>query len=433
MSFQTLYNEKLRSPAQIAQDISPGWTLVSDTALAAPPAIYAAIGDRARADALSGITMHSFLDLFPMPCYDEALAEKIAGISWFSGASGRGAVAKGLADIMPTHYRDAPGLIDEYVDIDAYYAVVSPMDKHGYFSTGTSASLSVSLHNKAKRIYLEVNENMPRALSGPVVHISQVTAFCEHHAPLTCLPTVPVDEISETIGNLIAQEIADGATLQLGIGGIPNAVANALRGKKDLGIHTEMLTDGMIDLIACGAVNNSKKPIHTGRTVATFALGSKKIYDYIDDNPAVLMLPADYVNNPEIICQHPNFVSVNAAVEVDFFGQVSAESVGTRHISGSGGQVDYVRGALQSPGGKSFIAFPSTSKNDTISKISPVLTTGSIVTTAKNEVDYVVTEYGIAKLRGNPLSKRTKNLIAIAHPNFRDELRFAAKKQNIII
>lgn len=433
MSFKELYQEKLCAPEQIVKQFQPGWTCCSDTALAAPRAIYGAVEKSARAGEIHGITIHSFLDLFPIACYDESLKDKLRGVSWFSGARAREAVTAGFADVMPSHYRDAPGLVTDFLDIDAFCITVSPMDKHGYFSTGCSASLSVAMINKAKRIYLEVNENMPRALTAPIIHISQVTALCENNHPLVILPMVESDEVSAAIGHLIAAEIPDGATLQLGIGAIPNEVAKALKNKRDLGIHTEMLTDGMIGLLECGAVNNTRKPIHTGRTVATFALGSKRIYDYIDDNPSVQMLPVDYVNDPAVISQHPNFVSVNAAIEVDFFGQISAESIGIRHISGSGGQVDYVRGAFQSKGGKSFIAIPSTAKNGTVSKIAPTLTPGAIVTTAKNEVDHVVTEYGIAKLKGHSLSQRTKALISIAHPKFRDELMFAAKKQNIVI
>ena len=189
----------------------------------------------------------------------------------------------------------------------------------------------------------------------------------------------------------------------------------------------------MVELIECGAVTNEKKPLYRGKSVATLTFGSQRIYDYIHENPAFLMLPVDQVNDPAIIAQHPNFISVNAALEVDLFGQVCAESMGTRHVSGTGGQADYVRGATHSKGGKSFIAFPSTAKGGTVSKIRPTLTPGAIVTTSKNDVDCIVTEYGIAKLRGRPLSERVKALIAIAHPDFRDELTAAAKKQNIII
>ena len=207
----------------------------------------------------------------------------------------------------------------------------------------------------------------------------------------------------------------------------------ALKSKHDLGIHTEMFTDSMVELIECGAVNNSKKQIHRGKSVTTFAYGSQRIYDYIDDNPAIELLPVDYVNNPEVICQNDNMISINAALEVDLWGQVCAESVGTKHMSGSGGQIDYVRGACQSKGGKSFIAFSSTAKGGTISKIKPILTPGAVCTTSKNDVDYIVTEYGIAHLRGKSLGERARQLIAIAHPDFRDELRFEAKKRGIMI
>jgi len=200
-----------------------------------------------------------------------------------------------------------------------------------------------------------------------------------------------------------------------------------------LGIHTEMFTDSMVELIECGAVDNSCKPIHTGYSVATFAFGSKKIYDYIHNNPAIKILPAAEVNHPMVIGQHPNFMSINSALEVDLYGQVCAESIGTYHVSGTGGQVDYVRGAAYSRGGKSFIAFSSTAKNGTVSRIKPILTPGAIVTTSKNDVDYIATEYGLAKLRGKTLSQRAKALISIAHPDFRDELRYEAKKQNILI
>lgn len=427
------YNYKLSTPEQIASQVQPGWTCCTDIALAIPNAICDAIGERVKADGLSGVTMHTMLDVRPFAFYNEQYKEKLSGISWFSGAGARKAIAGGYADIMPCYYRDMPSLFTDYVDIDAFYAVVSPMDKHGYFSTGCDGSNSLAMIKKAKKIYLQVNKNMPRALAAPVIHISQVTALCEVNEELPVLTPAKLDDVSITIGNLIAEQIPDGATLQLGIGAIPDAVGMALKNKHNLGIHTEMFTDSMVELLECGAVNNSLKPIHTGKTIAAFAFGSKRMYDYIDDNPGIEMLPVDYVNNPATISKHPNFMSINAALEVDFFGQVCAESIGTRHVSGTGGQVDYVRGAISSKGGKSFIAFPSTAMDGTVSKIVPTLAPGAIVTTGKNDVDHVVTEYGIAKLRGRTLSQRVKALIAIAHPNFRDELAYSAKKQNILI
>ena len=307
------------------------------------------------------------------------------------------------------------------------------MDKHGYFSLGNNASYAQAMIDKAKRIYVEVNDKQPRAVCGAQLHISQVDAIVENSFPLPVLPPVTLDEVSVTIGNLIAEQIPDGACIQLGIGAIPDATGMALKSKHDLGIHTEMFTDSMVELIQCGAVNNSKKQIHRGKSVTTFAYGSQRIYDYIDDNPAIELLPVEYVNNPEVICKNDNMISINAALEVDLWGQVCAESVGTKHMSGSGGQIDYVRGACQSKGGKSFIAFTSTAKGGTISKIKPILTPGAVCTTSKNDVDYIVTEYGIAHLRGKSLGERARQLIAIAHPDFRDELRFEAKKRGIMI
>lgn len=427
------YRAKLTTPAGIAAQVESGWVCGTDIALAIPYAICNEIGERATHGELENVTLHSMLDTHPLPFFDEAYRGKLNGVSWFSGSEMRKAVNGGWADIMPVYYRDMPALIEDYVELDAYFAVVSPMDAHGYFSTGCDGSISLALMRKAKRIYLQVNKNMPRALSAPIIHISQVTGLCEVDEKLAVLPSSKPDSISTTIGNLIASEIPDGATIQLGIGAIPDAVGMALKDKHHLGIHTEMFTDSMVELITCGAADNSRKPLHTGKTVAAFAFGSKRIYDYIDDNPSVEILPVDYVNNPATIARHPNFVSVNAALEVDFLGQVCAESIGARHISGTGGHCDYVRGAVLSPGGRSFVAFPSTAMGGTASKIVPTLTPGAAVSTGKNDIDCIVTEYGIAKLRGKTLTQRVKALISIAHPKFREELAYAAKKQNILI
>ena len=357
----------------------------------------------------------------------------MTGYSWFSSSAARKAVNAGYADIIPAYYRDFPTRIRTEYDYDAVCVEVAPMVRHGYFSLALNGSYIDAMLDKTKRIFLEVNDRQPRGLCGSLIHISQVDAIVEYNHDLPVLPPVQLDEVSKTIGGLIAERIPDGACLQLGIGAIPDATGMALKAKHDLGIHTEMFTDSMVELIECGAVNNSKKQIHRGKTVTTFAFGSQRIYDYIDDNPAVEILPVEYVNDPDVICQNDNMISINAAVEVDLFGQVCAESVGTKHMSGSGGQIDYVRGACQSRGGKSFIAFTSTAKGGTISKIKPILTPGAVVTTSKNDVDYIVTEYGVAHLRGRSLGERARQLIAIAHPDFRDELTFEAKKRGIMI
>lgn len=432
--YQKMYQEKLTTPEQLAQQVQSGWLLGMDTATSQTPAIMTAIAERIRNSDITGVKVQALLDAYPFEFYtDPTLAGKMTGYSWFSSSAARKAVNAGYADIIPAYYRDFPTRIRTEYDYDAVCVEVAPMDRHGYFSLALNGSYIDAMFDKTKRIFLEVNDRQPRGLCGSLIHISQVDAIVEYNHDLPVLPPVQLDEVSKTIGGLIAERIPDGACLQLGIGAIPDATGMALKAKHDLGIHTEMFTDSMVELIECGAVNNSKKQIHRGKTVTTFAFGSQRIYDYIDDNPAVEILPVDYVNDPDVICQNDNMISINAAVEVDLFGQVCAESVGTKHMSGSGGQIDYVRGACQSRGGKSFIAFTSTAKGGTISKIKPILTPGAVVTTSKNDVDYIVTEYGVAHLRGRSLGERARQLIAIAHPDFRDELTFEAKKRGIMI
>ena len=418
----------------IRDRVQSNWLFGMDTGPSQTPAIMAAVANKIRNSDITGVKVQTLLDVYPFEFYaDDSLKGKMTGYSWFSSGGARKAVNAGYADILPAYYRDVPRHIRVEYEYDAFCVSVSPMDSHGYFSLANNGSYAEAMMDKAKRIFVEVNDQQPRCLCGTQIHVSQVDAIVEFNHELPVLPPVVIDETSRTIGNLIAEQIPDGACIQLGIGAIPDATGMALKAKHDLGIHTEMFTDSMVELIECGAVNNSKKQIHRGKSVTTFAYGSKRIYDYIDDNPAIEILPVDYVNDPAVICKNDNMISINAALEVDFFGQVCAESVGTKHMSGSGGQIDYVRGACQSKGGKSFIAFTSTAKGGTISKIKPILTPGAICTTSKNDVDYIVTEYGIAHLRGRSLGERTKQLIAIAHPDFRDELTFEAKKRGILI
>lgn len=432
--YQELYAAKRMTMEDVAKQVQSGWMLGMDAGPTHADGLMNAIAEKIAQTDTKDVKVQMMLDTYSYPFLEsDAFKGKMTAYSWFSSGGLRKAINGGWADVIPSYYRDIPGHILREYEYDAYCVSVSPMDSHGYFSMATSNSYSMSMIKKAKRVFVEVNKHQPRALNNMQIHVSQVDAIVENDHPLPELPPVQLDEKSIIIGNLIAEQIADGSCIQLGIGAIPDATGAALMVKHDLGIHTEMFTSSMVDLIACGAVNNSKKQIHPGKTVTTFAYGSQKIYDFINDNPAIEILPVEYVNDPNVICQNDNMISINAALEVDFFGQVCAESVGTKHMSGSGGQVDYVRGACQSKGGKSFIAFTSTAKDDTISKIKPTLTPGAIVTTSKNDVDYIVTEYGIAHLRGHSLGERTKQLIAIAHPNFRDELTFEAKKRGILI
>ncbi len=432
--YKAMYQQKLGTAAEAARLVESGWVIGSDAGSAQPDGFLMAVSARAQAGELEGVKVHTMLDSYPYPFYaDESLFGKIMGVSWFSSGGARKAVNGGFGDLIPAYYRDMPKAIRANYDYDAYVVSVSPMDSHGYFSLATTSSFSEAMIDKAARIIVEVNDQQPRALCNTQIHVSQVVAIVENSHPLPVLKPPVIDDVSRRIGELIAEQIPDGACIQLGIGAIPDATGMALKTKKDLGIHTEMFTDSMVELLECGAVNNSKKQIHRGKTVTTFAFGSQRIYDFINDNPCMEILPVDYVNDPNVICQNDNMISINAALEVDLFGQVCAESVGTKHMSGTGGQVDYVRGACQSKGGKSFIAFASTAKGGTISKIKSILTPGAIVTTSKNDVDYIVTEYGMAHLRGESLGSRARQLIAIAHPDFRDELTFEAKKRGMLI
>ena len=427
------YQDKLRTPLEIAESLPSGTEMFTDSGLSQPREIGFAMKEAALAGKISGIRVHTILDIYPAPWFDEECADKIQGVSWFSGGYARNTVRKGLSDIMPCRYYEMGELLAMNPQLDCLCISVSSMNQEGYFSTGLTSALSGDfIETNAKKIILEVNKKMPWSVAGPKIHISDVDMLCECDYDLLVQGETVIDDVSKTIGELIAAETPNGATLQLGIGAIPESVGLALKNHKDLGIHTELFTDSMVELIQCGAVTNELKPIHKGKTVATFAFGSKRLYDYIDNNPDVELLPVRYVNHPDVIAKHPNFLSVNSAIEVDFFGQVCAESIGTTHVSGSGGQLEYVVGASRSEGGKSFIAFSSTANGGKVSRIQPTLALGAKVTTAKSETDYIVTEYGIAKMRGRTLSQRTKALIQIAHPDFRDELTFEAKKLGIL-
>jgi 4-hydroxybutyrate CoA-transferase len=433
MDYKKIYQEKLCSAEEIAKRVQSGWVLGLDSGPVATPAIIDAIIKRAKTGEIDKIKVHNMLDYYPFDFYYENLLGKIESVSWFSGPGSRNAVNSGFGDFGPAYFHEIPTIYRKFYDFDVFITQVSPMDKHGYMSLGICAASSAGLLDKSKRIFVEVNENMPRACGGINIHVKDIDGIVENHIPVPTLEPSVIDDTSRKIGELIAEQIPDGACIQLGIGAIPDATGMALKSKKDLGLHTEMFTGSMVDLIECGAVNNSKKQIHRYKSVCTFAYGPKSMYEYVDDNPSVLFLPVEYVNDPNVIAQNDNVISINACIEVDLWGQVCSESIGTKHFSGTGGQVDYVRGAPRSKGGKSFIAFQSTAKNGTISKIRSSLSEGAICTTNKNEVDYIVTEYGIAHLRGQPISSRAKQLIQIAHPDFRDELTFAARKRGMLI
>lgn len=337
---------------------------------------------------------------------------------------------------IPNHLHFASEKRMAYRHPNVYIGNCTLVDTHGYVSLGVSTVYEKDMVEKADLVILEMNPNVPRTFGDTIVHVSQIDYFVLGNEPLPELPGTTIDEKDEKIGKYIADLIEDGSTIQLGIGGIPNAVAQALKGKKDLGIHTEMFTDGMVDLIESGAVTNRKKTLHPDKMVAAFALGSKRLYDFINDHPAVLIMKGSYVNDPYIIGKNHKMTSINTSIEVDLTGQCCSESVGSRQISGTGGQADTAIGAQLSPGGKSFIALYSTTKIkskvtgeiEEKSKIVTMLTPGAIVSLSRNDVDHVVTEYGVAALRGTSVRERVKRLIAIAHPKFRETLQKEADK-----
>jgi len=305
---------------------------------------------------------------------------------------------------------------------DVVFSMASPMDAHGYFSLSLGADYTMAAVARARAVVLEVNPNVPFAFGNCHVHVSQVAAPVESTEAVLEVGLPKIGPVQETIGKYVADFIEDGSTLQIGYGGIPDAVVMQLTAKRDLGIHTEMIGDGILSLVECGAVTNRRKNYLPGKMVATFALGSSKIYRFMDRNPALEIHPVDFTNDPSLAGLNDNLIAINATLQVDLLGQCGSESLGCLPYSGTGGQADFVRAANRSRGGKAFIVLPSTARDDTISRIVPTLTPGTHVSTTKNDVNYVVTEHGVAQLRGKSAKQRTKELIAIAHPNFRAEL-----------
>ena len=435
--YQKMYQEKLTTPDKIAQQVQSGWLLGMDTATSQTPAIMTAIAEHIRNSDITGVKVQALLDAYPFEFYtDPTLAGKMTGYSWFSSSAARKAVNAGYADIIPAYYRDFPTRIRTEYDYDAVCVEVAPMDRHGYFSLALNGSYIDAMLDKTKRIFLEVNDRQPRGLCGSLIHISQVDAIVEYNHDLPVLPPVQLDEVRKTMGGLIAERIPDGACLQLGIGGMPNAVGSMIAESdlKDLGVHTEMYVDAFVDLAKAGKISGAKKSIDKGRQVYAFAAGTKKLYDYIDNNPECMSAPVDYTNAVETVEKLDNFISINNAVNCDLFGQVNAESAGVRQISGAGGQLDFVMGAYRSHGGKSFICMSSTfTKKDgtMVSRLLPTLDNGSTVTDTRSCVHYLVTEYGMVNLKGASAWERAERIISIAHPSFRDELIRQAEKMQI--
>ncbi|AEV27779.1 MULTISPECIES: acetyl-CoA hydrolase/transferase family protein [Azospira] len=431
MDLQALYQEKLVTPADAIACVRNGDTIVVPTGVGEPPALLTALSDARRN--YRDVTVSQILALRKYGYIDPETRDHVRHTAYFFGGATRPGGQAGWVDFIPNYFAELPQLIERGLSpADVVFTMASPMDEHGYFALSLAADYTMAAVKKARAIVLEVNPNVPFAYGDCYVHISKVTALVESSDPVLEVGLPTIGPVQEAIGKYVADLIEDGSTLQIGYGGIPDAVVMQLQHKHDLGIHTEMIGDGILSLIESGAVTNKKKTFMPGKSVATFALGSNKLYKFMHRNPALEMHPVEFTNDPYIAARNDKLIAINATMQVDLLGQCGSESLGFSPYSGTGGQADFVRAANRSKDGKAFIVVPSTAKDDTISRIVPTLTPGTHVTTSKNDINYVVTEYGVAQLRGKSAKQRVEALIGIAHPNFRNELREAAKKMNLL-
>lgn len=353
--------------------------------------------------------------------------------SLFVGPADREVVNGGLADYIPVHLHEIPGLFNQgYLPLKVAIIQTAPPDEHGFMSLGVECLATMAAISQAPVVLAQVNERMPRTLGDSFVHISRVTKLVEVSKELPTLEPAGFGEVERRIGQSVAELVEDGSTLQLGIGAIPDAVLASLGDKRDLGIHTEMVSDGIMEGVEAGVITGAKKSIHRGKVICTFALGSERLYNFLDNNPLFEFHPVDYTNDPFVIARNDQMIAVNSAIEVDLTGQVCSDSIGLQIYSGFGGQVDFIRGAAHSEGGKPIIAMPSTAKGGELSRIVPTLRKGAGVVTTRADLNYVVTEYGAASLHGKNLRERAQELIQIAHPKFREELSRAAHERKLV-
>lgn len=421
---KSIYQHKIVSAEEAASHIGSNMTVVLGHAASTPTKVLEVMTQNK--------DNYQNVEIIHMLCLGKGdyLAEEMLGHfrhnAIFVGGNSRRAVKENRADYTPCFFNEVPSLFREgHLSVDCALIQVSEPNEEGYCSFGLSTDYTKSAAECALITIAEMNSQMPVVYGDNFIHVDDIDYIVKADYPLHQLQPPAIGEIERSIGENCAKLIEDGSTLQLGIGAIPDAVLMFLKDKKDLGIHTEMFSDGILDLVEKGVINNSKKTLHPGKMISTFLMGTQKLYDFVHENPMVELYPVDYVNNPAIIMQNDQLVSINSCIQVDLMGQVASESIGLHQFSGVGGQVDYVRGASMSKGGKSIIAIPSTASKGTVSRIVPLLTEGSAVTTSRNDVHYIVTEYGVANLKGRTLKQRAKLLIDIAHPKFRPTLRQA--------
>jgi acyl-CoA hydrolase len=427
-SIDAMLAERRCEPEAVLDHIEPGGDIVIGVGNAEPVTVLDAIEHgQAR---LEDVRIHRMLPLRDRRYIDGALPN-LRHVSWFLSPHDKDAFHGCRCDLIPNSFSDVPGLMRHLRGPRLVLASVSAPDRHGYFSLGCHAEYVAAMIGEVP-FFAEVNRRMPRTFGENQLHVSDVLGWCEADYPLVELPEHETREADRRIAELVAERIPDGATLQVGIGAIPDHVLSLLAEHRDLGVHSELISDGVADLVEAGAVTGTRKRTHRNKIVATTALGTRRIYDFVADNPGVEFWPVDYTNDPRNIAREDQITAINATIEVDFLGQCASESLGSDYWSSSGGQPDFARGAVLAERGQAFIVLHSTARDDALSRIVPQLHPGAAVTTFKNVVDRVVTEHGVAELRGSSIRERTERLIAIAHPKFRGELERSGRELGYI-
>lgn len=438
MNFAEEYKRKLKTPEEAVKLVKDGDWVDYSVGIGFPVLLDAALAKRK--DELRDIKIRGSLAMQPIQAVEQDRERRTFTYnSWHCSGYERKLCDEGLCNYIPMIFRNMASYYRRYLTVNVAMISVAPMDNKGFFNFSMVNCTTRAILDAADLIILEVNEHMPHVYGGQedCIHISEVDVVVEgEHKPLAQLPVPPATEIDEKIASLLLPHIPDGATIQLGIGGMPNSVGKLMAESdlKDLGMHTELLSDGFVDLYEAGKLTNSRKTLHRGKGVFGIALGSQRLYDWVGENQGLLSFPMDYVNQPSVMAQMENMISINNCIAIDLYGQVSSESAGTRHISGTGGQLDFSTGAYDAPGGKGFICMTSSywdKAGNLKSRILPKFTEGDIITTPRTQAFYIVTEYGIVNLAGRSTWERAELLISLAHPDFRDELIAAADKQKI--
>ncbi|MCX5827722.1 MAG: 4-hydroxybutyrate--acetyl-CoA CoA transferase [Deltaproteobacteria bacterium] len=432
--FADEYRRKLTSCEDAVSAIKDGDTVIHGVTVAEPPGLLSAIAGRARAGDLKNIKVYTFnaQKHFAATLGNLDVIDVIDSYSWFVSEASRNMVRVGLTQFIPAYLHQIPKIVMENMEVDVIVTTVSPIDEDGYFSFGPCNGYLSVLAKLSKKLIVEVNENMPFVYGDAPIHISDVTVIVENTVPLLEILPLEPNPLDPIIGKIVAECVPDRAVIQLGIGTLPNAISPFLSGHKDLGIHTELLCPGMVDLIEQGVITGRYKNLHTGKHVFSLAYGSHKTFAYMNKNKTFENYPSSYVMNPGVIAQNHKMTAINAVLQVDLLGQCNAEFLEGYQYSGTGGQLDFVRGAYDSPGGKAILVLYSTAKNDEISRIVSRFPAGTMVTTPRMDVQYIATEYGIVNLKGRSTRERALALISIAHPKFRDELMREAEEMALM-